>query len=696
MVNSYFFFFGARGPDFLCLCRINTKLSLSGKERKTRTHKKVTGAMKLSLLSKALIFLVGTTSSTTTVVSGQQQHIPSHYGEKGAESVGELHGFKSKNATTVTSSAVRVRNSNYIGGRDNNNYQGKSGSFYDYHYNSASQLYDKSGLHRYDTKPPSNSSDTTTSTTYNGADATNDPKTVDETKKISEEKNAKELMISQQAQMSPMTHSKLRNVHTQSQQFALKTSRNDRDDTGKRALRGNAQTTIHRRTMQQCNGIKKIVQCKDDVEESVCKQQLVDAGVEVVADMPKTAFFAICVDSQIEANLVAQITNVEGVEDDPPRTLSYVPGSVVQRMLQGQTIPYGVNLVNAPDFWDRYDKRGDGVKVCVIDTGLRTSHEDIEGISSLTGTNDNDLVTPWDEDTGSHGTHVTGTIAAQDNSAGVIGVAPDAGIHVIRVFDDSGQFSASSLVEAMNACGEAGAKIISMSLGGTSSNIAEQWAVNSLQNQGILLVAASGNDGNGANSVEYPAGYEAVMSVGALDESVQIASFSTHNTAVDIAGPGVAVLSTTANNDRSYAEYSGTSMATPHVAAVAALLWSQFPQASVEEIRTALQESASDSGACGKDRLFGHGLVDATAAADYLENGSSAPEQSGCIDVKVELLTDDWGAETSYVITPKSDGSDIAYRGGPYPNNQRSTYTDNIQLQDGCYNIELRDSYGDG
>jgi subtilisin family serine protease len=141
-------------------------------------------------------------------------------------------------------------------------------------------------------------------------------------------------------------------------------------------------------------------------------------------------------------------------------------------------------------------------------------------------------------------------------------------------------------------------------------------------------------------------------------------------------------------------------MATPHVSGVAALLMSQFPNKSVSEIRQAIQESALDLGACGYDRVFGHGMVDAVAAADYLENGSVAAEQNNCIQTKIVVKTDDWGAETKWVISRKNraGGSpqEIAYKGGPYVNERRVTYTDVVDLPQGCYEFKMLDSYGDG
>ena len=145
-----------------------------------------------------------------------------------------------------------------------------------------------------------------------------------------------------------------------------------------------------------CTGTRKIVHCKDDVPESVCKEDLIKSGVQVLSDMPKTVFFAVCVDSEADAAIVAALTNVEGIEDDLVRTLSVMEGSMVQRDLQAceQVTPYGINLVRAPEFWSRYNgTQGAGVKVCVIDSGLDISHEDIRD-GDVSGSDTKGLFSP--------------------------------------------------------------------------------------------------------------------------------------------------------------------------------------------------------------------------------------------------------------------------------------------------------------
>jgi cysteine-rich repeat protein len=174
-------------------------------------------------------------------------------------------------------------------------------------------------------------------------------------------------------------------------------------------------------------------------------------------------------------------------------------------------------------------------------------------------------------------------------------------------------------VYAMNICAqEEGVNIISMSLGGEGRSDAEEEMINQIYDQGILMVAAAGNHGNSHNKIFYPAAYDSVISVAAVNGNKQVAPFSTYNEHVSVAAPGVGVLSLWSSSDSAYKIMSGTSMANPHVAGVLALLKSVYPNATALELRTALEESAEDLGISGHDVRYGHGLVDAVAAAEYL------------------------------------------------------------------------------
>ena len=285
-----------------------------------------------------------------------------------------------------------------------------------------------------------------------------------------------------------------------------------------------------------------------------------------------------------------------------------------KRYLYAESVPYGITMVQAPLVSDAYTSN---TKACIIDTGYTLGHPDLPS-SGVTGYSFSGHGA-WSTDGNGHGTHVAGTIAAIGrNNIGVVGVNPSAklGLHIVKIFNNSGNWTtASNLVTAIQSCKNAGAKVVNMSLGGSSSNATEQNALASFYQGGMLLVAAAGNAGN--SSLSYPASYSSVMSVAAVDSSRNRASYSQYNSQVEISAPGSSVNSTYKNN--SYATLSGTSMATPHVTGVAALVWSQFPTCSAARIRTALTATAQDRGTAGRDVYYGFGIVRAQNALTYLQ-----------------------------------------------------------------------------
>lgn len=218
--------------------------------------------------------------------------------------------------------------------------------------------------------------------------------------------------------------------------------------------------------------------------------------------------------------------------------------------LFGQAVPYGIDLVNARDEWDadRDDvidagaATGDGIRVCITDTGIMLDHEDLAagGVEVLAGISF--VGEDWAADRNGHGTHVAGTVAAMHNQIGVVGVSPgEVELLIADVFNDAGDGQASStILAAAQWCADQGAHIISMSLGGKIGLLADGYQA--LYDRGILVIAAAGNDG--APVINFPAGYSSVVSVAAIDSAEAVASFSTFNPDVEVAAPGVAVLST--------------------------------------------------------------------------------------------------------------------------------------------------------
>ncbi|MCL2914521.1 S8 family serine peptidase [Shewanella corallii] len=346
-----------------------------------------------------------------------------------------------------------------------------------------------------------------------------------------------------------------------------------------------------------------------------------DVNAEMVRSLPSINAMAVVLDANQKQALESD-PRVAFVEVDP------------KRYLHAESTPYGITMVQARQVSDSLTGNR---KVCIMDTGYQRSHEDLisSGVTGNDGYGSNNTGN-WYQDGNGHGTHVAGTIAALGgNSRGVVGVNSSGllGLHIVKVFNDSGNWAyGSDLIGAVTQCQNAGANVISMSLGGGASSNAERQAFASAKAAGILSIAAAGNDGN--STMSYPASYDEVMSVAAVDSSGTVASFSQYNSQVEIAAPGVGVNST--YNDGGYKSLSGTSMATPHVAGVAALVWSHFTGCSNEQIRAALNATAEDKGSAGRDTKYGYGIVKAKAAYDYLQNsecgGGTTPDPKPVAD----------------------------------------------------------------
>ncbi|WDE05550.1 S8 family serine peptidase [Thalassomonas viridans] len=500
-------------------------------------------------------------------------------------------------------------------------------------------------------------------------------------------------------------------------------------------------------------------------------KSLQDRGLNAASDQIDQAAFASL---QIEEDQIRSFMSAYSDDVGDPRTEQLTPYSVYQS--EANQVTFNANA---------------GMKVCVIDSGLDRSNPDFEW-SRITGDNDSGTGN-WDEHGGPHGTHVAGTIGAADNNIGVVGMAPGVDMHIIKVFNASGWGYSSDLAHAAQKCTDAGANIISMSLGGGAANSAEENAFDTFTANGGLVVAAAGNDGNSVRS--YPAGYESVMMVGGNDadngryESSQYPSCSsTKDNCVEITAGGVNVLSTyqqdgatlsvmsaggqgyastsmentgsasgstyymgtaestdsAANGkicviDRgnitfhdkvqncensggigaiiinnvagvlsgtlgdtnattipavgaaledksalvaastasieisasSYGYMTGTSMATPAVSGVAALVWSNHTECTGTQIRDALKATAADLGDAGHDVYFGHGVVKAKAAHDYLT-------ANGC----------------GGVVTPPGEGGSLEESISSI--NRRASQTFTVEIPEGMSTFTINTSGGTG
>jgi serine protease len=483
-----------------------------------------------------------------------------------------------------------------------------------------------------------------------------------------------------------------------------------------------------------------------------------------------------------------------------------------KRYFLAQNQPFGIANTQSDQV---SDNDAANMTVCIIDSGYQRSHPDLNA-NNATGTN-NSGTGNWFQAGGSHGTHVAGTIAGVNNSEGVVGVMPNTNVnlHIVKVFNASGWGYTGELIDAIDTCTDNGAKVVNMSLGGGGSSNAEANAMQAATDAGVLLIAASGNDGD--STLSYPASYNAVMAVGAVDENNQHAEFSQYTSQVEIAGPGEATLSTvdgdgrlgfinigsttygndnvapqtrfvpsggsysvshfngsasgvlatcsrsgssyscsnvsgniciaerngnqvgsnypeidaakactdagasgvivysntqrpglqnpflvdagnditvpavsvnratgqqlltqlgssttlTVNANQDYAYYNGTSMATPHVAGVAALVWSKNPDCSALEVRNALKTTALDLESPGRDDKTGFGLAQAKAATDYLAAtcGSTTPPppppptgdgvlQNGVAETGLSATT---GASLDFTLEVPAGATDLTF-----------------------------------
>jgi subtilisin len=295
----------------------------------------------------------------------------------------------------------------------------------------------------------------------------------------------------------------------------------------------------------------------------------------------------------------------------------------------------GANLVHPTN-------KGNGIKVAVIDTGINYGHIDLkdnslDSLGNKLGYNFlSQGTTPPIDDNG-HGTHCAGIIAAELNTAAVVGVAPEAKIYALKVLNSAGSGYTSDIIAAIQWACENGIQIISMSLGSSVSSISLEAACNdAFEYHNVVVVAAAGNNGaarTGTN-ILYPARYANVIAVGATDSNNLRAYFSNTGPELDLMAPGVSILSdyidTNPDDDLNQDTWmmSGTSMATPHVAGTAALVLSSNEAAwqpygftngdgtwTSTEVTKVLIGTADDLGATGKDNLYGYGIVDADHAA---------------------------------------------------------------------------------
>jgi type VII secretion-associated serine protease mycosin len=347
--------------------------------------------------------------------------------------------------------------------------------------------------------------------------------------------------------------------------------------------------------------------------------------VEQTASGPKVLSHRVSTaeEARAVASNAAGGDDLVGVDlDHVVQSVGTLPASTDPGLLnQWNLKPDKTSFVNA---WKT--TKGAGITVAVIDTGVDASHPDLKG-KVLTGHEflnhggtDRD-VKPMTDNCG-HGTHVAGTIAAvTNNGIGIAGAAPDVKILPVRVLDCGGWSSdvAKGIVWAANK----GARVINLSLGGPGPDSALANAVKYARSKNAVVVAAAGNNHgqctSGKNKTVYPGASTGAIGVGAVDSNLQHACFSNTGTYVDIAAPGVDILAPLPKNQ--YDSWDGTSMATPHIAAAAALVLAYRSTCTPDQVELRLESTARKLplGTPGDTRRYGAGLVDPARALTVLK-----------------------------------------------------------------------------
>lgn len=307
--------------------------------------------------------------------------------------------------------------------------------------------------------------------------------------------------------------------------------------------------------------------------------------------------------------------NVRYVEEDVPVPLLAEPKALApypNDALFGTQ--YALQRIRAPEAWEiARASAGDRV-VCVIDSGLRSTHVEFGDGRWLGGW---DFVEGDDEpqDVEGHGTHVAGIAVA--STGNVLGISGVSGAKFLTARTHSHGWSTTNrTATAMQWCADQGADILSMSFGQPQLTQTAQEGIRYAAARGALLVAAAGNGQNCVDCVNYPAAFPEVVAVTNTNAFDQLHTGSSTGPQAELAAPGVNILSTWSHGDDQYWTESGTSMSAPHVTGVAALVWNYQPLLPASVLRDLLDETARDLGEPGRDSRFGFGVVDARAALE--------------------------------------------------------------------------------
>jgi len=390
----------------------------------------------------------------------------------------------------------------------------------------------------------------------------------------------------------------------------------------------------------------------------------------------ETQSMVITVPTDKVSNLIEDLVKNNSTEYIEPNWKAYIDATPNDPEWINQ---WGPTKIQANMVWNTQEGNST-ILVAVIDTGIDYRHPDLAANYAPLGydwaNNDAD---PLDDH--GHGTHCAGIIAASlNNSVGIAGLA-QVRIMAEKGLNRRGWGYDDDLANAIMHAADQGARIISCSWGSDGESQLVHDAIKYATNADALVIAAAGN--SGTNTKHYPAAYPEVIAVTATDENDRIASFSSYGDWVDLAAPGTSIYSTFLWN--TYLSMSGTSMACPHVAGVAALVWSQYPEMTNEQVRTQLLNTADDLGATGFDVYYGYGRVNARKAVSItatLINSKVVNAPANSVHFLYMNPDESVKAEAAY----DAIASGILYGLGLNPQQQQFTSNSNLILESGELN----------
>ena len=408
---------------------------------------------------------------------------------------------------------------------------------------------------------------------------------------------------------------------------------------------------------------RKIVVFQSGINELTKESLINNFGGEKIKDLPLVNGMAVLLSPQAERALAKQAGVLRIDNDDVVFALKGKPQPSPQ---PAEEMAWGVNRIDADHVWaETWDKTtlpvtkidantGQGIRVAIIDSGIDLDHPDLKVAGGYNAINSRKSY----NDDYRHGTHVAGIVAALDNEIGVIGTAPKVELYAVKVLNRRGIGFASDIIDGLQWSIDHGMQVANMSIGSSGSSQSYYDAIIAAYNAGITIVAAAGNNGGTDGSIVWPARWSETIAVSATCSNTKspdtckqgkaivmdangedgLAYFSSYASSIDepnddssvvsinlLAGPGEEINSTW--NDGYYHEGSGTSMATPHVTGVVALVLRAkgctsenrlAPGCTPNEIISFLKTNGinEDLGLTGTDVHFGYGLIDAEAAVN--------------------------------------------------------------------------------